>query len=499
MDQTVFCLTVCRIPNGSVAKNNRAENSVNTYPKTLPSQETTNPSVVDTEAQLGSVFQLLSETAHDLRSPLNTIRESIRLVQEGELGDVNDEQEELLSAAISQCQCVDQLVGEMLQVERLRIGMPQARRDWFSIVRVRQAINETLRPWTVPRNIRILWDGAVDPNVRVFGDLAMIRRLVVNLVTNAIRVTPDGEAIMIKAKKTADGASIVWSVIDQGTGVSRSDLERIAQRNTSMSGGEGLGLSICRQLAALHFSHLEIRSRIGFGTTVSFATPFNCPTSVAKNWVKWRLNWARNSESTRQPAGSEKHVRIDNPLSGVELKLESAKPRYSDQICVGTVELGASVPKQAGQSFDAVLQSKLTAFDLSYRIDSRHWVWVLDANNESARRRVDEIHSVVEEQAPQIRLTWSSPREIVLDQERTANRLQDILVRQTLASANRRIAVADRDQVRLGTEPIADSPVAAQRLESEVRRLSTRLFEQAENTRAQTQRIAPPSPAIQPN
>ncbi len=75
----------------------------------------------------------MSETAHDIRSPLTTIRESVRLVHDGDLGAVNDDQKSCLAAAIDQCNCLDQMVGEMVQVERLRTGLPRARRSWVSL------------------------------------------------------------------------------------------------------------------------------------------------------------------------------------------------------------------------------------------------------------------------------------------------------------------------------------------------------------------------------
>ncbi len=140
-----------------------------------------------------------------------------------------------------------------------------------------------------------------------------LRRLVVNLVTNSIRVTPEEGYVLIRLESIRNGEAIRWSVIDQGTGISESDMQRIADRQVSFGGGEGLGLSICRQLAALHFSPLQIRSRLGSGTEVSFETAAAGPRSVAQSWSRWRVarrarrnhrrgKWAKPSTSRSRAA-----------------------------------------------------------------------------------------------------------------------------------------------------------------------------------------------------
>ena len=75
-----------------------------------------------------------------------------------------------MSAAIDQCNCVDQMVGEMVQVERLRTGLPRARRRWADVASIRESISDTLRPWTVPRSIKIIWDADAAPNAKAFVD-----------------------------------------------------------------------------------------------------------------------------------------------------------------------------------------------------------------------------------------------------------------------------------------------------------------------------------------
>ena len=87
------------------------------------------------------------------------------------------------------------------------------------------------------------------------------------------------------------------------------------------------------------------------------------------------------------------------------------------------------------------------------------------------------------------RISWTDPQMIPLEERRTAGRLSDLFVRQTLASARTRSG--DQNEVRLGTAPIANSPIAADRLDQEIRRLTTRLGVQSKHFQDQAARLRP--------
>lgn len=431
--------------------------------------------------------RMMSETAHDLRAPLTTIRESVRLVRDGDLGDVTPGQQICLDSAIDQCDCMEQMIGEMVQVERLRTGTPRVQRRWVAVQEVRQAINETLRPWVLPREIDIVWDDVDDPSLRIFADPSMLRRLVVNLVTNALRVTRQGGQIMIRTKQVDDGQIVRWSVIDAGKGLNQKELEQIAERQVSFNGGEGLGLSICRQLAAVHFSKLSVQSRVGTGTEVTFDTAAAGPRSVAAQWSSWRVNQLDAAANKTpavtwlQPKGRRRvgpqSVRLDTPAFRIELTHEAVRPRSPQACAAGVVTVGATVSRDAADAFDKLLQSRCFLFDLVYRIDTRRWVWVMDASRDMVDKRIDSINAAAIASSNALRINWSTPQMIPIDPNRTAKRLSDLFVRETLlaASPNR---VTDNNEVRLGTKPIQPTNVASVRLDEELARLTAQMQSQ---------------------
>lgn len=445
-----------------------------------------------------AAVRLISETAHDLRSPLTAVRESMRLVRDGDLGPINLEQHHCLESAIAQCGCMEQMLGEMVQLERLRTGVPRVHRQWVAVSEIRRAVDETLRPWAVPRDISVLWDGADDPSMTVFADPIMLRRLIVNLATNAIRASAEGSFVLIRLAPLRHGETICWSVIDRGRGISESELRRVADRDVSFAGGEGIGLAISRQLAALMFSFLKIRSRLGKGTEVNFETAAAGPRSVANQWSRWRCAFqttatplvSRNESLVELNRIEPSQIRLDSPSVSVSLTHEGARPRCEDLFTAGVVSVGATVSKDAADRFDAVLQSQLQIHDLAYRVETRRWIWCLDANQELVGDRIATISEQAQSAIPEIRLKWSPPQTIVLDQRRTSLWMNDLLVRQSLASAWNPPRF-ESDDVRPGTAPLATSSVAASRLDAEMQRLTGKFRMQSRKLQQQVKNLRP--------
>ena len=427
--------------------------------------------------------RILSEAAHDLRSPLTAVRESIRLVRDAHVGTVNEDQRSCLTDAITQCDCIDQMVTEMLQLDRFRSGRPRVHRRWVPVAEIRESIDQTLRPWALPRNIAIEWDDLCDPELQVYADATSLRRLVVNLVANAIRATRDGEVILIALRNRVSEGTVHWSIVDRGSGISPHVMERIDSRQAASAGGEGLGLMICRQLAAQQFSSLTIRSRQGSGTEVSFETPGHSARAIVSRWLRWRRAM-RGSESSSGPPSVRNTVvepgtRVVRPPTQTRLKppvmtveLTSDIRARSSTISAGTVTLDAELSRQAVDQFDKSFQQQMRLFDLAYRISARRWIWMLDADASSCQGLIEAISTAIADQLEGLQAVWSEPFSLPDHEAKTAAILSDFMTRQALNAAVVE-NVQELDQVRLGTEPIRASLVAAERLDAELRRLST--------------------------
>ena len=499
---------------GDVAAIESSESAVAAAHRVRPSQRMNSRSENDhleaaanvDKAVISMTANLLSETAHDIRSPLTTVRESVRLVRDGDVGDVSRDQAEFLSAAIDQCDCIEQLVNDMVQFDRLQSGIPRANRIWVSVDVIRDAVEDTLRPWAVPRNIELLWDGIGDDPASVYADPGMLRRMLVNLIINAMKVTAEGGHVLVRLVPGRGGETLRWAVIDDGPGISESKLQTIVQRSVSGTGSSGLGFSICQKLAALCFSSLDIRSRSGKGTEVSFETPASTPSNVAESWTRWRTSFRQPTRTPRHRQtrevlgpGNPKTKQIDDlinrsrlnpPSLTTKLQLDSIQPKVSDRFVAGTVTLGAALPNSTSDGFDALLQSRSQPFDFVYRIDQRSWVWIFDANLRDVPSRIAAITAAAESKFEAIRARWSRPQSVMINGRGTAARVSDLLVRETLhASALEKIV--DHNQVRLGTAPLEQSDTAMNRLDQELKRLSARMRAQTEHLKKQAINLRP--------
>lgn len=446
--------------------------------------------VAGAASSIATATRLISETAHDLRSPMTAVREAVRLVRDGELGALNEPQHSLLSDAIDQCDCIDHLVGEMLTLDRLRGGPPRAKRRLVSLDEIRESVDQTLRPWAVPRAVAVNWTSAADPRLKVYVDPAALRRLLVNLAVNAIRVSPDGGAVMIDARLVGSGQAVRWSVIDRGTGMNDIQLRSIAAKQTSSGGGEGLGLMISRQLAALHFSKLSIQSMLGWGTAVSFLTPYGTPRAVAERWVQWRRIFRQPSTDTiagrlavieqGTPGVRPPRSVLTNQVPGaIEISVDQRKPRSSESFSLSTLTLGAAMSLRAADRFDEHLQNQLDLFELGFRVGSRRWVCVVDVDQTAAKERFDLLLQSSRQEIENLRISLGPVKTLSLESNDVAGVLGDLLVRRCLSQVTGTCIQAS-DEVRLGTTPLDHSEYAAERLEREVRRLQESPFARSE-------------------
>lgn len=448
-----------------------------------------------------TVSRLISETAHDIRAPLSTIREAVRLVRDGDLGRLSRSQQECLSAAIDQCNCANQMLDEMVQSRRFETGFGNVCRTWISIDQIRQQVEATLQPWALPREIKLLWDGPFGQDVQIYADPVLLRRLIVNLANNAIRVTSANQAVLIRANRAYNSQMMNWSIVDQGRGITPHDLEMIATGRAPTQSVGGLGLLICRQLAAAHFSKLRIESRVGTGTAASFQTPMGGPSSVAANFALWRTQLTKTPPSNimeqdemvypvapvgtpieRQSAGNRskrpesiaapRRVRIDVPSQAVDLGVGNVSPVFPHHVFLTTVSVGAAVAVTAVGDFEKLLQRSLRVTEMAYRTGGRSWVIAFDADANAAQARRSDIERLAEmEELNTLRLRWSNGVVIssaITDElaVKMSSMLADMMVRQTLYDSQQ--AVTDPNTDLDGNPVTGESTIPSSRLQREV-------------------------------
>ena len=233
------------------------------------------------EAATRTKAEFLAMMSHELRTPLNAVIGFSEIIGRESLGPVGHPQyrdyaEDIRAGADH----LLNMVEDILEFTRSESGESELKE---TIVGVRDSVAAALRLIRDQANrkrLQIDVDLAVDlPNLRA--DERKFRQILLNLMTNAVKFTPDGGRITVTARcGEQPDADMVVEVRDTGIGIAQKDLERVmepfTQVDASLSrehGGTGLGLPLSRRLAEMHGGRLELESTLTVGTNVRLTFP----------------------------------------------------------------------------------------------------------------------------------------------------------------------------------------------------------------------------------
>lgn len=214
---------------------------------------------------------LLRAVSHDLRTPLMAISTAAGALARPDLEIDDADRAELLATILAASDRLDHLVGNLLDLSRLQAGAAEPERELLDLEElVVGALDELGEPG---RRVEATFPDAL-PEVRV--DAHQIRRVLVNLLENALKYSPPEEPVRMQV--TATPSEAVVRVIDHGPGVAPDERERIFEpfHRGSVSGearGAGLGLAIARGFAEANGGRIWVESRSGQGATFVLALP----------------------------------------------------------------------------------------------------------------------------------------------------------------------------------------------------------------------------------
>jgi signal transduction histidine kinase len=221
--------------------------------------------------------EFLALTTHDLRSPLAVISGVINFFTSGRLGDLTSEQKNMVSMMERNTQNLIELVNDLLDASKLESGTMRLEPAPVDLRGLIEELHEQMQPLAAEKEIALEERLPADlPELQA--DRAKLRRILVNLLSNALKFTPKGGHITVNAAR--EGSFVHVSVSDTGVGIPEEDLrdifDKYAQarsRATRSEKGTGLGLYITRQLVELHGGKIGVRSEVGKGSTFSFTIP----------------------------------------------------------------------------------------------------------------------------------------------------------------------------------------------------------------------------------
>ena len=224
--------------------------------------------------------EFLANMSHEIRTPLNGIISLADLVLESEL---SAEQREDIETILECAGTLKSIIGDILDFSKIEAGKMALVEGDVRPHKVITSVLKMLSPTSIKKQIEIV--ERIDPKIPKLlrGDALRIEQVLINLLANAIKFTPDGGGVVVAAdleSESPEGPTIKFSVSDSGIGIPLEKQQMIFEAFTQVDssvtrnyGGTGLGLTICARLAALMGGKVWLESRPGMGSKFFFIVP----------------------------------------------------------------------------------------------------------------------------------------------------------------------------------------------------------------------------------
>ena len=228
---------------------------------------------------------LLTDVAHDLRSPLTSILVLAETLQRGETGAVNEAQRRQLGLIYMAALGLSTVTSDIIEFTQGGDQLVEQEPSAFSVTAMLEAVRDIVRPIAEEKNLTVRL--VMPPHDERMGHPVGLSRVLLNLTTNALRFTTEGY-VEIVAQEVGEHR-LEFSVRDTGSGIPPETLTTLFQplrkeagRRGQLFSQTGLGLAICRQLATAMGSELQVESRIGLGGGTRFFFALDLPIVAAR-------------------------------------------------------------------------------------------------------------------------------------------------------------------------------------------------------------------------
>lgn len=234
--------------------------------------------------------RLTTDVAHELRTPLMAIQSTVEAILDG----VFEADEERLETINSEVQRLSRLVDAILKLSRLESGGVRLKEEVVNVGDLISGLISTHEAFVKDSGLELYYDA--DPDVYVWGDPDYIRQATANLISNAVRYTPEG-SITVSVKRGERMGSI--SVADTGIGLSEEEAKMVFSRfwraeagRTREAGGLGVGLSVVKEIVEQHGGWIRVEGKPNEGATFTVYIPLYDEEHVAQQRKKQRRRLA---------------------------------------------------------------------------------------------------------------------------------------------------------------------------------------------------------------
>jgi len=238
----------------------------------------------------------LANMSHELRTPLNSIIGFSEMMHAGLSGELSGQQRQFIKDILDSGEHLLSLINDILdlsKVEASSMALEIVEVDPDSVARIVLMMH---RERAITHNIELTFQIGADVGV-IKADERKIKQVLLNLVSNAVKFTPDGGKISVEV--SGNDSQVEFSVTDSGIGIRQEDMSRLFQPFQQLEAplaktyeGTGLGLALSKRLVEMHGGKMKVTSELGKGSTFSFVIPRAAVQKSIINQATRMLNWA---------------------------------------------------------------------------------------------------------------------------------------------------------------------------------------------------------------
>ncbi len=240
-----------------------------------------NKLLFETNEELKKVTQAKSEflanMSHELRTPLNTVIGFSELLLDKIPGKINQKQKQCLDDILASSEQLLSLINDVLDLSKVEAGELELKQKTFALNKLIESLTRTMTPILMPRkqSLDIEIEKGLPP---IHADKTKIRQVLLNLLGNSVKFTPDGGKLKIEAIRKDRWCQV--SMIDNGIGMKQEEQKRIFEPFYQLDNpisrersGTGLGLTIAKQIVEKHGGRIRVESEYGKGSRFTFTLP----------------------------------------------------------------------------------------------------------------------------------------------------------------------------------------------------------------------------------
>ena len=217
------------------------------------------------------ISSLLSSLSHDFRTPLTSISGAVSTLLEEDSEISREDRKDLLQAISEESTRLNRIIEKILQIVKIESVSLQVHKEMHSLEEIIGSTVNRLRPLLKERKITT----EIPEDLSVHLDALLIEQVLVNLLENAARYTPNGSPIDIVAFRNHEGVSV--EIRDRGPGIPNADqksiFEKFQRSGRTDKWGSGLGLAICQGILKIHQGNIGVKDREGGGSIFYFSLP----------------------------------------------------------------------------------------------------------------------------------------------------------------------------------------------------------------------------------